>query len=185
MTPSDTVAVLVGSLRRDSFNRKMANALIELAPADLPLRIVEIGDLPHYNEDLEASAPEAWTRFRGEVGAMRGAILVSPEYNRSFPGALKNALDVGSRPVGQSVWKGKRAAVITVSPGAIGGFGANHHLRQALVGVGMLAMAQPETYIGQARTLFDESGKLTNESTRTFVQGFVNSFAAFVKAPAV
>ncbi len=125
-----SVAVVVGSLRKDSYNRKVARALSELAPSSLALRIVEIGDLPLYNEDVEADAPpEAWKRFRDEIRRSDAVLFVTPEYNRSVPGCLKNAIDVGSRPYGQSAWGGKPTAVVSVSPGAIGGFGANHAVR--------------------------------------------------------
>ena len=165
MSHTFQVAVLVGSLRKDSFNRKAANALAELAPDSLDLRFVAIGDLPHYDEDVEAAGvPAEWTRFREEVGAADAVLFVSPEYNRSVPGALKNAIDVGSRPYGSSVWSKKPAAVMTVSPGAIGGVGANHHLRQSLVFLDMPAMQQPEAYIGNAAKLFD-GDNLKEDST--------------------
>ena len=129
------IAVFVGSLRKESFNRKMAKALIGLAPESLQLEIVEIGGLPLYDQDLddEGRPPSAWTAFREQVKSFDGFLFVTPEYNRSVPAVLKNALDVGSRPYGKSIWGGKPGAVMSVSPGAIGGFGANHHLRQSLV----------------------------------------------------
>lgn len=129
-----TIAVLVGSLRKESINRKVALALAELAPANLTLNIVEIGDLPLYNEDIDAGAPPAaYSTFRQQVSSSDAVLFVTPEYNRSVPAPLKNAIDVGSRPYGKSAWSGKPGAIISVSPGAIGGFGANHHLRQSLV----------------------------------------------------
>ncbi|BBE34111.1 NADPH-dependent FMN reductase [Sphingosinicella microcystinivorans] len=175
------VAVLVGSLRQDSLNRKMARAMGRLAPSSLVLDIVEIGDLTLYNEDAEANAPAAWQRFRSEVGGSDAVLFVTPEYNRSVPGALKNALDVGSRPYGESVWSGKPAAVMTVSPGAIGGFGANHHLRQSLVFLDMPVLQQPEAYIGGAGKLFDEAGEIGVEGTRDFVQTFIDAFSAWIE----
>ena len=175
------VAVLVGSLRQDSLNRKMARAMGRLAPSSLVLDIVEIGDLTLYNEDAEANAPAAWQRFRSEVGGSDAVLFVTPEYNRSVPGALKNALDVGSRPYGESVWSGKPAAVMTVSPGAIGGFGANHHLRQSLVFLDMPVLQQPEAYIGGAGKLFDEAGEIVVEGTRDFVQTFIDAFSAWIE----
>ena len=175
------VAVLVGSLRQDSLNRKMARAMGRLAPSSLVLDIVEIGDLTLYNEDAEANAPAAWQRFRSEVGGSDAVLFVTPEYNRSVPGALKNALDVGSRPYGESVWSGKPAAVMTVSPGAIGGFGANHHLRQSLVFLDMPVLQQPEAYIGGAGKLFDEAGESVVEGTRDFVQTFIDAFSAWIE----
>ncbi|QCI13626.1 NAD(P)H-dependent oxidoreductase [Pseudomonas putida] len=181
MTQVYSVAVVVGSLRKDSYNRKVARALSELAPSSLALKIVEIGDLPLYNEDVEAAGvPEAWTRFRDEVRRSDAVLFVTPEYNRSVPGALKNAIDVGSRPYGQSAWSGKPAAVASVSPGAIGGFGANHAVRQSLVFLDMPCMQMPEAYIGGAASLFDEAGKLSDK-TRPFLQAFIDKFASWVK----
>ncbi len=178
-SPRD-VAVFVGSLRKDSLNRKMAHALAELAPEPLKLSIVEIADLALYNQDREDAAPPEWSAFRARVKAADAFLFVTPEYNRSIPAPLKNALDVGSRPHGHSVWNGKPGAVVSVSPGAIGGFGANHHLRQALVFLNVPALQQPEAYIGGADKLFDANGKLTNESTRKFLGGFMASFAAWI-----
>ncbi|CAM3845435.1 Chromate reductase [Pseudomonas reidholzensis] len=176
-----SVAVVVGSLRKDSYNRKVARALSELASSSLALKIVEIGDLPLYNEDVEASgAPEPWQRLRKEIGGSDAVLFVTPEYNRSVPGCLKNAIDVGSRPYGQSAWAGKPTAVVSVSPGAIGGFGANHAVRQSLVFLDMPCMQMPEAYIGGAASLFDEAGKL-NDKTRPFLQTFIDKFAAWVK----
>jgi Predicted flavoprotein len=175
-----SVAVVVGSLRKDSYNRKVAGALSELAPSSLALKIVEIGDLPLYNEDVEATAPASWKRFRDEIRRSDAVLFVTPEYNRSVPGCLKNAIDVGSRPYGESAWSGKPTAVVSVSPGAIGGFGANHAVRQSLVFLDMPCMQMPEAYLGGAANLFEESGKL-NDKTRPFLQGFVDKFAAWVK----
>jgi len=179
-----SVAVIVGSLRKESLNRKVAKTLLEVAPASLKLEIVEIGELPLYNQDEEEPGrlPAAWAAFRQRIKAAQAVIFVTPEYNRSVPGVLKNAIDVGSRPYGQSAWSRKPAGVISVSPGAIGGYGANHHLRQSLVFLDMPAMQQPEAYIGNAAQLFDTTGKMTNESTRGFLQKFLESFAAWVDA---
>ncbi|WP_025128337.1 NADPH-dependent FMN reductase [Pseudomonas sp. PH1b] len=174
------VAVLVGSLRKQSLNRKVALALAELAPANLQLNIVEIGDLPFYNEDIEATPPAAYTHFREQISAADAVLFVTPEYNRSVPAVLKNAIDVGSRPYGKSAWGGKPGAVISVSPGAIGGFGANHHLRQSLVFLNVPCMQQPEAYLGGAGSAFDESGKLS-EATRPFLQGFINAYGQWVE----
>ncbi|HZZ34901.1 MAG TPA: NAD(P)H-dependent oxidoreductase [Caulobacteraceae bacterium] len=184
------VAVLVGSLRKASLNRKLAMAMIALAPPTMTPEIVEIGELPLYDEDLETALPPAWIDFRGRVARADGVLFVTPEYNRSVPGVLKNAIDVGSRPYGKSVWSRKPAAVISASPGAIGGFGANHHLRQSLVFLDMPAMQQPEAYIGGAHRLFDDQGRVTPEDTRTFLGKFMESFDAWIdlnaraKAPA-
>jgi len=177
------IAVFVGSLRKESFNRKMAKALTALAPESLKLEIIEIGGLPLYNQDYddEGKALPPWTAFREQVRSFDGLLFVTPEYNRSVPAVLKNALDVGSRPYGKSVWDGKPGAVMSVSPGAIGGFGANHHLRQSLVFLNVPAMQQPEAYIGNAASLFDESGNLANDSIREFAANYVHAFAAWVE----
>ncbi len=176
------VVVIVGSLRKDSINRKVAKALAELAPSALKLDIVEIGHLPLYNQDGDANPPAVWTAFRERVKAADAVLFVTPEYNRSVPAPLKNALDVGSRPYGQSAWNGKPGAVVSASPGAIGGFGANHHLRQSLVFLNVPAMQQPEAYIGGADKLFDADGKLNNDGTRKFLQTFMQAFAAWISA---
>ncbi len=181
--PQKKIGVLVGSLRKESYTRKMAKAMIELAPDSLSFEIVEIGQLPFYNQDLEdtpSALPAAWTEFRERIRKFDGILFVTPEYNRSVPGVLKNALDVGSRPYGKGVWNGKPGAVVSVSPGAIGGFGANHHLRQSLVFVNVPAMQQPEAYIGNAANLLNEKGDLTNDSTREFLTKFMQAFAAWV-----
>jgi len=182
MSAPHNVAVIVGSLRKESFNRKMARAAIAQAPASLAPEIVEIGALPHYNMDLDGEAPPAeWTTFRTRMQRAQAVLFVTPEFNRSVPGALKNAIDVGSRPYGKSVWSGKPGAVVSVSPGAMGAFGANHHLRQSLTFLNVPAMAQPEAYVGNAASLFDAAGKLTNESTREFLQKFMAAFAVWVE----
>jgi chromate reductase len=178
------VAVVVGSLRKASLNRKMAHALAALAPANLTLEIVEIGDLPLYDEELEAETPAAWMAFRDRVRPVDAVLFVTPEYNRSVPGGLKNAIDVGSRPYGESVWSRKPAAVVTVSPGAIGGFGANHHLRQSLVFLDMPVLQQPEAYVGGAATLFADDGQIASEGTRKFLTGLMASFAAWIERTA-
>jgi chromate reductase, NAD(P)H dehydrogenase (quinone) len=182
MEQSRNVAVIVGSLRKDSINRKVANALVELAPASLKLAIVEIGDLPIYNQDADADPPAAWTQFRERIRAAEAVLFVTPEHNRSVPAALKNAIDIGSRPYGKSAWNGKPGAVVSASPGAIGGFGANHHLRQSLVFLNVPAMPQPEAYLGGADKLFDAQGKLANEGTRKFLQEFMQAFGTWVAA---
>ncbi|WP_460125517.1 NADPH-dependent FMN reductase [Pseudomonas sp. S2_C03] len=174
------IAVVVGSLRKESINRKVALALAELAPAHLKLNIVEIGDLPLYNEDIDVSPPAAYSTFRQQVASSDALLFVTPEYNRSVPAPLKNAIDVGSRPYGQSAWSGKPGAIISVSPGAIGGFGANHHLRQSLVFLDVPCMQQPEAYLGGAGSAFDEAGKLS-ESVKPFLQNFINAYAKWVE----
>lgn len=179
------IAVLVGSLRKESINRRLAKALAALAPSSLALNVIEIGQLPFYNEDSEAEAPQAWRDFRDQIRGADGVLLVSPEYNRSIPAVLKNAIDVGSRPYGKSVWDGKPTAVVTASPSPIGGFGANHHLRQTLVFLNMPALQMPEAYIGRADTLFDEQGGIKEASTREFLIKFLKAFDGWVaKHPA-
>src|SRR5690606_10142962 len=150
------IALVIGSLRKESFNRKMANNLIKLAPERLKLEILEIGDLPMYNQDLDQDPPRSWVEFRERLKSFDGVIFVTPEYNRSVPAVLKNAIDVGSRPYGQSAWDAKPAAVMSVSPGGMGAFGANHHLRQSLVFLNMPVMQQPEAYVSHASDLFDD-----------------------------
>ena len=171
------VAVLVGSLRKDSFNRKMAKALQTLAPPSLKLDIVEIGDLPLFNQDEEANPPPASAAFKERIQRADAVLFVTPEYNRSVPGVLKNAIDVASRPYGKSAWNGKPAAVVSVSPGAIGGFGANHQLRQSCVFLNMPVMLQPEAYIGNlSDDDFDAEGQLKDGSKKQFVEKIAHAF---------
>ncbi len=175
------IAVIVGSLRKESYNRKIAKELIALAPSNLELQIVEIGDLPLYNEDLEtATPPQAWVTFRQQINAVQGVIFVTPEYNRSVPAAIKNAIDVGSRPYGQSAWDRKAGAVFSSSVGAIGGFGANHHLRQSLASVNMPCMQQPEVYLGNIANSFDASGTLSHQ-TEDFLKSVIDAYALWVE----
>jgi len=175
------VVVLVGSLRKASFNRKMAHALRDLASGELALEEVEIGSLALYNEDLEASVPDAWTRFRDRVRRAEAVLFVTPEYNRSVPGVLKNAIDVGSRPYGKSVFSRKPAAVVSVTGGMLGAFGANHHLRQSLVFLDMPALQQPEMYIGGAAKLFDDQGRIVSDDTRALLKKFVDAFGRWIE----
>ena len=181
MSTTRNVAVFVGSLRKDSLNRKMANALIAMAPAPLKLTIHEIGQLPLFNQDFEADLPASVADFKQRLAAADAVLFVTPEYNRSVPGALKNAIDVGSRPYGKSAWSGKPGAIASVSPGALAAFGANHALRQSLVFLNVPTMAQPEAYIGGAAALFDDKGTLVNDSTREFMQKFLAAFAQWIE----
>jgi chromate reductase len=176
-----SVAVLIGSLRRDSLNRNMARALEGLAPSSLRLVEVPIGGLPLYNQDLDQDPLPPWVEFRDRIRAADAVLFVTPEYNRSIPGGLKNAIDVGSRPSGHSVFRGKPAAVISVSPGAIGGFGANQHIRQALVFLDMPTLQQPEAYIGRAGSLFDADGGLVQDDTKAFLRQFLDAFAGWIE----
>ncbi len=174
------VAVVVGSLRAGSINRLAAMALARMAPPGLALGIVEIGALPLYNQDLDADPPKPWADLREAIRSADAVLFVTPEYNRSVPGVLKNAIDVGSRPYGQSVWAGKPAAIMTLSPGALGGFGANHHLRQSLVFLDMPVLQQPEAYVGHAGAMFDEAGQVADERSRAFLQKFIDAFADWI-----
>ena len=175
------VAVLIGSLRKDSFNRKLANALRTMVPASLVLDEAPIRDLPLYDSDLEgANVPAAWMTFRQQIKASDAVLFVTPEYNRSVPGGLKNAVDVGSRPYGSSVWSRKPGAVISVSPGALGAFGANHALRQSFVFLDILPMQQPEAYIGNAAKLFAEDGSISVAETRDFLTKYLDAFAKWI-----
>ncbi|MGZ8334913.1 MAG: NADPH-dependent FMN reductase [Allosphingosinicella sp.] len=176
------IAVIVGSLRRDSFSRRTGLALAGLAPEGLKLGIVEIGALPLYNQDLDPDDPPAeWVAFRDRVRPADGILFVTPEYNRSMPGVLKNAIDVGSRPYGKSVWAKKPGAVISVTPGALGAFGANHHLRQSCVFLDIPLMQQPEAYLSGAGDMFDEGGALKDEKTAKFLRQFIQAYADWVE----
>src|SRR6202165_5544946 len=176
------VCVLVGSLRKASLNGVLANALKSLVPSSMKLEIVEIGQLPFFNQDLETdSSPAQWTAFRQRVKAADAVLFVTPEYNRSMPAVLKNALDVGSRPYGSSVWDRKPGAIVSCSPSVIGAFGANHHLRQSLGFLNVPIRQQPEAYVGHADKLFDDHGKLVNDGTRKFLQEFMQAFAKWVE----
>ena len=175
------IAIVVGSLRRESFSRKIAKAMMDMAPGKLEMEIVEIRELPLYNEDDDtASPPAAFTAFRERIRAADAILFVTPEYNRSVPGALKNAIDVGSRPYGKAAWSGKPCAIVSQSPGALGGFGANHHLRQMLPFLNMPAMPAPEAYLGGIADKFDGDA-LTDASLRAFLETFVDSFAGWME----
>ena len=175
------IAIIVGSLRKGSINRKVARTMAAIRDDSLDCTIVEIGDLPLFNQDLEATPPEAWVKFRDLIRPMDGVLFVTPEYNRGIPGALKNAIDVGSRPYGQSVFAKKPAAVVTASPGGVGGFGANHQLRQWCVFLDMPMMAQPEAYLGHVTDdSFDADGQLKDGPLKDVVTGLAHAFAGWV-----
>jgi chromate reductase len=183
MSEMRKVGLFIGSLRKDSFTRKVANALVEVAPKHLVITEIGIGDVSHYNQDLETDNPPAdWVNLRNAIGGVEALIFATPEYNRSVPGTLKNAIDVASRPPGKSKFDGKPGMVISVSPGALSAFGANHHLRQSLVFLNVPTLQQPEMYLGGVAKMFDESGKLTNDSTREFLTKAMNAFAAWIEA---
>jgi chromate reductase len=181
MAAKRKVAVVVGSLRKGSFSRMVAKAMCGLAPG-LECEILEIGQLQLYNQDFDDSPPQEWMAFRDRVRAADAVLFVTPEYNRSVPGVLKNAIDVGSRPYGHSAWAKKPAAVVSVSPGALAAFGANHHLRQSLTFLDMPTLQQPEAYIGGVSKLLDEQGGVVKEETREFLRKIMQSFAAWIEA---
>ena len=176
------IAIIVGSLREGSINRKVARSICGLRNDNLDCSMIEIGDLPLYNQDLDANPHEQWTRFRQQVGAADGVLFVSPEYNRGIPGVLKNAIDVGSRPYGQSVFDKKPGAIVTASPGSLGGFGSNHQLRQAAVFLNMPIMQQPEAYLGHVTDdSFDNSGCLTEGPLKQLITNLAHAFHDWVE----
>jgi chromate reductase len=175
------IAIIVGSLREGSLNRKMARSICAIRGDNLDCSMIEIGDLPLYNQDLDSNPPEQWTRFRDQVRPADGVLFVSPEYNRGVPGVLKNAIDVGSRPYGQSVFDKKPAAIVTVSPGAIGGFGANHQIRQTCVFLNMPMMQQPEAYLGGVTDdSFGPNGELKDGPLKELVTKLAHAFHDWV-----
>ena len=175
------IAIVVGSLRKELVNRKVAKAMCALAGDRLNCTIVEIGDLPLFNQDIEATPPATWIAFKEAIAAADGVLFVTPEYNRSIPGALKNAIDVGSRPYGKSAWEKKPAAIVTASPGGIGGFGCNHALRQACVFLDMPVMQQPEAYLGHITDKsFNDDGTLADPAVEKIVRRLATAFADWV-----
>jgi chromate reductase len=180
------VALIVGSLRKDSLNRKFANELVAQTPASLQFEFVEIGDLPLYNLDLDDAhtPPAAWTAFRDKLRSVDGVLFFTPEYNRGIPGALKNAIDVGSRPYGQSIWAGKPTGVVSASIGAVGGFGANMQVRQCMVTLNAPTMPGPEVYIGNGASLLGPDGKVANDKTKETLHKFAAAFANWVETNA-
>ena len=175
------IAIVVGSLRKDSINRKIARSLCAMAHERLDCDIIPIDDLPLYNQDYDADSPPQYGRFRDAVGAANGVLFVTPEYNRGVPGVLKNAVDVGSRPYGKSVWNQKPAAIVSASPGSIGGFGANHQLRQAAVFLNMPVMQHPEAYLGHVNDdSFDGDGCLKEGPLKEIVVGLSKAFGDWV-----
>lgn len=175
-----TIGIFIGSLREESYNKKIAKKFMEIASANFEFEIVEIGNLPWYNADLETdNPPKEWVEFRKKVQPLDGVLFFSPEYNRSIPGALKNAIDVGSRPPANNVWANKPGGVITASTGKLSAFGANHILRQSMVFLNVPMMQQPEAYIGNVADIFDENGNL-NESTTRFLKTFAEAYTKWV-----
>lgn len=172
------IGLFVGSLRKESFSKKLANAILPMASSGFEFEIVDISELPIYNQDFDdhGPAPASYATFREKVRGLSGFIFVTPEYNRSLPAVLKNALDVGSRPYGQSVWDNKPGAVFSLSPSSLSGFGANHHLRQSLVFLNVLVMQQPEVYLANIANALGADGSLSDESVKGFVQKAVDAF---------
>lgn len=178
-----TIGIIAGSLRRESFSKKIARTLLTMVPEGFDFRIVAIDTLPLYNQDFDddGNLPESYVHFRKEVKQMDGFIFVTPEYNRSVPAVLKNAIDVASRPKAENGWNGKPTAVFSNSPGNLSGFGANHHLRQSLVSVNAPTMPQPEVYIGHVKKIFDVDGNLTDSTTQDFLQKAVDAYAIWFR----
>jgi len=175
------IAIIIGSLRKDSLNRSVARSICALRNDNLDCSMIEIGDLPLYNQDLDSDPPEQWTRFRQQIAASDGVLFCSPEYNRGIPGVLKNAIDVGSRPYGQSVFDKKPGAIVTASPGSIGGFGSNHQIRQAAVFLNMPIMQQPEAYLGHVSDeSFGEDGCLKDGPLKEIITGLAHAFHDWV-----
>jgi len=174
------IAVVVGSLRNDSFNRKMARAIVKLAPSEFSFKQVEIGDLPLYNQDDDANQAESVKRLKGEIAASQGLLFVTAEYNRSIPGVLKNAIDHASRPYGQSAWAGKPAGVMGVSVGAIGTAMSQQHLRNVLAYLDVPTLGQPEAFIQAKDGLFDENGNIGADSNK-FLQNWMDQYVSWVK----
>ncbi len=178
------IAVIVGSLRKDSFNRKLAHALVKLAPSEFSFKELQIGDLPLYNQDDDANQAQPVKRLKEEIAAAQGILFVTPEYNRSISGVLKNAIDHASRPYGQSAWAGKPAGVLGASPGATGTAMAQQHLRNILATLNMPTLAQPEAFIHVRDGLFDEAGDIGTTSKK-FLQNWMDHYVAWVKKHAV
>src|SRR5882672_8881482 len=178
---TNSVVVLVGSLRKESFTLKIANALARLAPDTLKPNVVTLHDISFFNQDLEANPPADWVAFREKLQKSNGVLFVTPEYNRSIPGALKNAIDVGSRPYGKSSFLGKPVGIVSNSPGPLGGVNAAKHLQNILLGIAGPIMGQPETYLNGVGDAFDDKGQLTKESLQKVLQQYIDAFAAFVE----
>ena len=181
--PQQQIAVIVGSLRRDSFNRKLANALIKLGPSEFSFKNLEIGDLPLYNQDKEENPTDSVKRLKSEIAASAGVLFVTPEYNRSIPGVLKNAIDHASRPYGQNAWAGKPAGVVGISIGTIGTAVAQQHLRNVLAYLDAPTLGQPEVFLQAKDGLFDEDGGIGPVSKK-FLQGWMDKYVAWVKSHA-
>ncbi|WP_407160215.1 NADPH-dependent FMN reductase [Bradyrhizobium sp. STM 3557] len=176
-----SIVALVGSLRKESFTLKIANAMAKLAPSSLKLEVVTLHGLSFFNQDLEANPPADWLALREKIQAANGVLFVTPEYNRSIPGVLKNAIDVASRPYGKSSFLGKPVGIVSNSPGPLGGIAAAKHLQNILPGICGPILGQPEIYLNAVGDAFDEKGELTKESLKTVLEQYLAAFAAFVE----
>ena len=181
MASSYDVVVIVGSLRKESFTLKIANALAKLAPDSLKMNVVTLHDISFFNQDLEQTPPADWLRFREMLQKSNGVVFVTPEYNRSIPGVLKNAIDVGSRPYGKSSFNGKPIGIISNSPGPLGGVSAAKHLQNILPGISGPIMQQPEIYLNGVGDAFDDKGELIKESLQAVLKPYIDAFAAHVE----
>jgi chromate reductase len=176
------IGVIVGSLRRDSFSLAVAKAAVLVAPQELSLKFIEIGDLPMFNQDFDddGTTPDSWVRFRNEIKELDGVIFVTPEYNRSFPAVLKNAIDIASRPYGSNAWDGKAGGIISVTPGGLGAFGANHHLRQPMTFLNVFMLQQPEAYISNVADQLNDKGEFADESSLEYLKNYMEAFSQWV-----
>jgi chromate reductase len=175
------IVTIVGSLRKESFSLKIANTLAKLAPASLKLDVTTLNGISFFNQDLEAAPPADWLAFREKLQASQGVLFVTPEYNRSIPGVLKNAIDVGSRPYGKSSFLGKPTGIVSNSPGPLGGVSAAKHLQNILPGISGLILGQPETYLNAVGDAFDDKGQCIKETLQKVLQQYIDAFAAFVE----
>jgi chromate reductase, NAD(P)H dehydrogenase (quinone) len=181
MATPHNIVVIVGSLRKESFSHKIANALAKLAPDTLKLDVVTLHGISFFNQDLEATPPADWLAFRDKIQKSSGVLFVTPEYNRSIPGVLKNAIDVASRPYGKSSFLGKPIGIVSNSPGPLGGVNAAKHLQNILPGISGPILGQPEIYLNAIGDAFDDKGHLTKESLQKVLQQYIEAFAAFIE----
>ena len=181
MTTTHNIAVIVGSLRKESFTLKIANALAKLAPDALKLNIITLHDISFFNQDLEANPPADWVAFREKIHKSNGVLFLTPEYNRSISGVLKNAIDVGSRPYGKSSFLGKPVGIISNSPGPLGGVSAAKHSQNMLPGITGPILGQPEIYLNSVGDAFDDKGELIKESLRTVLKQYLDAYAVMVE----
>ena len=180
MATPHNIVVIVGSLRKEAFSLKIANALAKLAPDTLKLNVVTLHDISFFNQDLEANPPADWLKFRETLQKSNGVLFVTPEYNRSIPGVLKNAIDVGSRPYGKSSFNGKPTGIVSNSPGPLGGVSAAKHLQQILPGISGPIMQQPEIYLNGVGDAFDDKGNLAKDALQKVLQQYIDAYAAFI-----